>query len=558
MGRSGGRRAVAAVMAGLMGIGGCMAPMNVVLVSPSVAFAGTAVSEADYGSRIVAWCEPHATDPGKSIIVRIRVDGLGPDSIRPDRLVDTHGNEFVFDDSGEVSVQIIPLTGSGYSLLGGVMVMVPVTEDPDDWKLDENRDVCHKVDGAWELYSDSDPGNDITYDLGSWAMQRLQSYASSINGVDGSFFDYESCFGVNYYEHPTWVMRYSDGGWFDAFKNSWSDDMRGMVRLEENKAICDVPDQVFVESDVNGPYVGEPTGSGSTSLGMVMGDVREHGGYGVDPSNPDELGGGVDGSSPDGLGDNLAFTVPSSINYVVKADGTLVGPSDGAAYIENRSAFPAHVSSLDIDEAVPFSIVDDARSSAVANAVDLLIGPSGGGLNAVSYLEKTSIGADKVPMWNMSASTEGVEDQVALSTSGHVSNVSVDVTTSTKFGEVHWFVTPGEAERPVLNMFYGSMSSPGPIGSVPEPREPDREVSLVSGLTGPVLDGSVFAHAEYLSVNFYDARGNLLMSGEALPNDATFTWESLGARLRAGGNDWSDMFGGSIEILGYVPTSQEI
>lgn len=40
-----------------------------------------------------------------------------------------------------------------------------------------------------------------------------------------------------------------------------------------------------------------------------------------------------------GSDENVTFTVPTSINFVMKADGTLVAPSPSAVYIENESAF---------------------------------------------------------------------------------------------------------------------------------------------------------------------------------------------------------------------------
>lgn len=40
-----------------------------------------------------------------------------------------------------------------------------------------------------------------------------------------------------------------------------------------------------------------------------------------------------------GSDENITFTVPTSINFVMKADGTLVAPSPSAIYIENESAF---------------------------------------------------------------------------------------------------------------------------------------------------------------------------------------------------------------------------
>lgn len=192
------------------------------------------------------------------------------------------------------------------------------------------------------------------------------------------------------------------------------------------------------QAGLNTPDAGGQTGTGRTDLTMVMERTAEAGGTEDTANNPDADG--------DGLGDNIAFTVPSAINYVVKADGTLVGPATGAAYMENRSAFKIHVSSADVDPESGWSFVADASASTAANSVDLQVGPAADMLQASEYLTKRAVG--DASEWNMAAEdgSEGGADRLGMSTEGNVANVAADVTQRTKFGEIHWYVTPGEAK----------------------------------------------------------------------------------------------------------------
>ena len=187
----------------------------------------------------------------------------------------------------------------------------------------------------------------------------------------------------------------------------------------------------------NSASVGDQTGSGRTDLTMILKDTDEHGGT-AEPGyledgtpntryNPDADG--------DGLGDNLAFTVPSAINYVVDADGTMTGPTN--ATIQNRSVMGINVSSVDVDEETPFKIVSDATASTDANSVDLQFGPAADQLNAADYLTKTDV-AD-ASKWEMGA--EGAADaNLGIETDGHVSHVATDITQQSKFGTIKWYL----------------------------------------------------------------------------------------------------------------------
>jgi len=197
---------------------------------------------------------------------------------------------------------------------------------------------------------------------------------------------------------------------------------------------------------VHDASVGSQTGSGQTDLTMILEDAREHGGTaepefledGITPNpsyNPD--------TDNDSYGDNLAFTVPSAINYVVKADGSLVGPAEGVAYIENKSAFGVHVSSLDVDSETGFNFVADATTSNETNSVDLQMGPALDMLQASDYLTKNTV--NDATKWNMTAASGTDSSKVLLKTEGNVAHIDKDLTSQTKFGTAKWYVTPGLA-----------------------------------------------------------------------------------------------------------------
>jgi hypothetical protein len=198
------------------------------------------------------------------------------------------------------------------------------------------------------------------------------------------------------------------------------------------------------------PSAGPQTGTGVTDVTVQYkaADLVDVGGT-EDPNNPD-----VD--PQDGLGDNLAFTVPASINFVADSAGKLTGPSKQAAYIENESAFSIHASAFKTDTANDWTIVRDDTETATQNAVDFQFGPEAqkvGNIDAYDYQAKTRIAdvasdAPYVEDWNMAPkASEGIEDRVQLNTSGDIHNVTQDITEQTKVAKIHTYVTAGNAVR---------------------------------------------------------------------------------------------------------------
>ena len=177
------------------------------------------------------------------------------------------------------------------------------------------------------------------------------------------------------------------------------------------------------------------TGRGSTALYMSIEDSdTEYGGTDT-RENPDDDG--------DGLGDNIAFSVPVAINFVAKANGDLVGPSASATYIQNHSAFPIHVSSMDVDEQIGWHIVEDVSTMANAsttNAVDFTFGPADDQLAAFDYLTKSEVNSPEE--WNMAVKG----DKVELTTGVHIANITQDVTDDQQFATIRTYVTAGMAD----------------------------------------------------------------------------------------------------------------
>lgn len=215
------------------------------------------------------------------------------------------------------------------------------------------------------------------------------------------------------------------------------------------------------------PSAGVQTGTGATELKMItkVDKNQEYGGTTApkvidapedtpkenlvdDDGYPDPNGDKIlnpaynpDGDS-DGYGDNLAFSVPAAINYVVDAKGSLTGPSN--AQIENHSPFGIHVSSMKATAEDGFTFVADAATADGNNAVQLAIGPSADKLNVADYTAAKAYVTD-ASKWNMEAGSITDGTALTLTTDGTVKNLTTDVTESTKFGTINWYVKAGTA-----------------------------------------------------------------------------------------------------------------
>lgn len=177
------------------------------------------------------------------------------------------------------------------------------------------------------------------------------------------------------------------------------------------------------------PSAGEQTGTGATLVTVQL----RHG--------SDELGGTDDSNNPDvdgdGYGDNIAFSVPTTINFVANSKGTLSGPTN--AQIQNHSKFAIHTSAFQVNAESDWNIVADASTETRPNAIDFQIGPQSDMLDASAHLTKANV-VDPTA-WNMAASNGAL----TLRTTGDINNVRTDITSATRVATIQWYVTPGIA-----------------------------------------------------------------------------------------------------------------
>ena len=184
---------------------------------------------------------------------------------------------------------------------------------------------------------------------------------------------------------------------------------------------------------------GSQTGSGATDVTVQMQtDAGEVGGN-TDPDNPD-------GTDEGDYGDNIAFSVPASINFVAKPDGTLIGPDASATYIENHSAFEIRASSMKVTAEDDWNLVEDVSSVSDGNSVDFTFGPEGDELVAARYTTKGEV--NEKGRWEMSYARTGASetaDRVQLKTAGHIARVDNDIKTRSKVATINTYVTQGKA-----------------------------------------------------------------------------------------------------------------
>ena len=133
----------------------------------------------------------------------------------------------------------------------------------------------------------------------------------------------------------------------------------------------------------------------------------------------------------DGYGDNVPFTVPTSITFVLKADGTLIGPDN--AFIENKGASCLHISSIQVLEDNGFAFVQDVDSVAGQNSVKLEFGTEDNLLDASQFLAKTSLGDSDC--WSI-----GPGEQLPLTFTGQAADLAGAPDSEMQFGTIQWFV----------------------------------------------------------------------------------------------------------------------
>ena len=161
---------------------------------------------------------------------------------------------------------------------------------------------------------------------------------------------------------------------------------------------------------------------GTTMAGTYA--VHEYTGT-ITPINPDD--------NVDGLGDNLSFSVPTSVNFVLDRDGSLTAPTNAA--IENHSGSGLLVTSAKAEEQGGFALVEEISETG-GNQAAIKFGAGTANLSASDYLTKKALSG---AAWHAAAA-----GSVGLSFEGRVKTDGVDVARVTPFGRITWYVTAAE------------------------------------------------------------------------------------------------------------------
>ena len=136
------------------------------------------------------------------------------------------------------------------------------------------------------------------------------------------------------------------------------------------------------------------------------------------------------------------FTVPTEITLAVKADGTLVGPSE-KQYIQNKSVFDIHVDKVKYEvSALNWTYVEDIASATAENSLSLK-------LNDVTLKNSTDGTYTTVtPAMNLSMANkaEGEKAKAEINLSGNVAKVNKkDISTQpVDAGTITWHVAAGK------------------------------------------------------------------------------------------------------------------
>lgn len=139
----------------------------------------------------------------------------------------------------------------------------------------------------------------------------------------------------------------------------------------------------------------------------------------------------------------LAFEVPTVIPFLATAKGTLIGPSDDALLIKNKSVFPITVAAVRVDENAAWTYTTDVDSG--INTANFYFGPSSEHINATDAATNEGI-ATKALEWDMSYEGSG-KDIVQLEVGGKIGKTEYSLNVPASLGSITFAFTPGNHMR---------------------------------------------------------------------------------------------------------------
>ena len=141
--------------------------------------------------------------------------------------------------------------------------------------------------------------------------------------------------------------------------------------------------------------------------------------------------------------DGITFTVPGTLNYKIRGDGTLIGPSSEALRIVNTTdGVEIRVTGVKATQGSGFTLVSDATSSQATNALEFEIGPHGDQINLASATGASGASVGDELAWTMAAPDVNEDlSYIQLESSGRIANYNANaLRTNTQGATLEWYL----------------------------------------------------------------------------------------------------------------------
>ncbi len=209
--------------------------------------------------------------------------------------------------------------------------------------------------------------------------------------------------------------------------------------------------------------------------------AEERGGTGAAQSFADVGLGG------DGYGGNIPFSVPTSITFIVRTDGTLIAPDN--VYIENHGAARMRVSSVQVAGANGLRFVSGPEQPVGEDAVFFEFGVEGAMLNAASYSVKSSI--ESLDAWTIEPG-----EALPLRFVGSISDTGRDIGAGLQFGTIQWFAESDSVDSR-SGYAYAVLDADGKLTFFRSQEMYDNDTEqVVRDIRGNEYSGLVFSNVE--------------------------------------------------------------
>ena len=138
----------------------------------------------------------------------------------------------------------------------------------------------------------------------------------------------------------------------------------------------------------------------------------------------------------------ISLTVPGTLNFQVRGDGTLVGPSSEAfKIINNTDGVEIRVTSLKATASGGYTFVTDASSSQASNAVQVDIAANGNSVSLGNATGTNGAAPSDELAWTMSAPDMNADlSYLEMNATGSIANFDPEaLRTQSTTGKIDWY-----------------------------------------------------------------------------------------------------------------------